>query len=228
MQTDSASPGEATPVAAAYAAWAATYDTQANRTRDLDGEMLRAHGPRVRGRAVLELGCGTGRNSEWIAEQCTQLIAVDLSPAMLEVARGKVHGRHVRFLEHDIRERLPVDDAAMDVVLVNLVLEHVRDLGPVFAECARVLRKGGKLYISELHPMRQLLGARARYTDPHTGADTPVEAYRHGVSDFVNAGLAAGFKVKALGEWVEADATPPEGMLGVVPRLLTVRFVRQD
>jgi ubiquinone/menaquinone biosynthesis C-methylase UbiE len=214
-------------VANAYDQWAERYDTQPNATRDLDAQMLHEHGPRVRGRTVLELGCGTGKNSAWIAPQCTRLVALDFSPAMLVRARARVAGEHVSFLEHDIRTPWPVDDASMDVVLGNLVLEHVEELAPVFAECARVLRKGGKLYFSELHPMRQLLGGQAHFAD---ASDTVVHvpAFVHSVSEYVNAGLAAGFKLKALGEWLEEGAMPKPPATVAVPRLLTLRFVRTD
>ncbi len=215
-------------VATAYDRWAASYDGQVNRTRDLDALMLREHGPRVRGRTVLELGCGTGKNSAWIAAECTRLVALDFSPAMLAIARERVTGDHVHFVEHDICDRWPVDDASMDVVLGNLVLEHVEDLQPVFAECARVLRKGGKLFLSELHPVRQLLGGQAHFEDATSGATVHVPAYRHSVSEFVNFGLAAGFKLRALGEWTEEGAEPAEPSGVVLPRLLTVRFVRTD
>ena len=56
-------------VAGSYDRWASTYDQDTNRTRDLDARVLREQGPRVRGRSVVELGCGTGKNSAWIAPQ---------------------------------------------------------------------------------------------------------------------------------------------------------------
>ncbi len=215
-------------VASAYNQWAASYDGQVNRTRDLDALILREHSPRVRGRTVLELGCGTGKNSLWIAAECTQLVALDFSAGMLAIARERVPAEHVHFLEHDIREAWPVADASMDVVLSNLVLEHVEDLRPVFAECARVLRKGGKLFLSELHPMRQLLGGQAHFDDEASGEVVHVRAFPHSVSEYVNLGMAAGFKLRAIGEWVEEGAEPMQPAGVPLPRLLTVRFVRTD
>lgn len=215
-------------VARAYDRWAASYDEEENRTRDLDAQMLRAHGPRMRGRTVLELGCGTGKNSEWIAAECSRLIALDFSEGMLEKARQRVVSPNVQFVAHDIRTPLPVEDASIDVVVSNLVLEHVQDLRSVFMECHRVLRKGGKWYLSELHPMRQLMGGKAHFVDASSGGIVQVPAVKHSVSEFVNAALAAGFRLRGMGEWIEEDgrARDPDGV--AMPRLLTIRFVRTD
>ncbi len=205
----------------AYDRWAVSYDRQENRTRDLDGVILRAHGPDVRARRVLELGCGTGKNTAHLAERAEHVTALDLSEGMLAVARARITAPHVHFVRHDLRVRWPVADAAMDVVIGNLVLEHLEDLTPIFTEAARVLRADGTLYLSELHPMRQWLGAQAHFTDAGSGAVVHVPAFRHTVAEYVNGGLAAGFTVRGIGEWRE-DEAPPEAP----PRLLTVRFTR--
>ena len=56
-------------IARAYDRWARTYDTDANTTRDLDAEVLRRSSLAIDGRDVLELGCGTGKNTGWLAER---------------------------------------------------------------------------------------------------------------------------------------------------------------
>jgi malonyl-CoA O-methyltransferase len=128
----------------------------------------------------------------------------------------------VQFVEQDILEPWPVESATIDLVVGSLVLEHIREVRPVFAEAARVLRKGGKMFLSELHPMRQLQGAQAHAVDAQTGARMPVPAFRHSISEFVNSALAAGFVLRSMGEWVEEGAGPD-----ATPRLLTLSLVRQ-
>jgi malonyl-CoA O-methyltransferase len=210
-------------VAGAYDRWAASYDADRNATRDLDAEVLRASPllVAVAGREVLELGCGTGKNTAWLAERAASVTALDFSEGMLARARTRVAAPHVRFVRHDVREPWPLPDARVDVVVGNLVLEHVEALGPVFAEAARVLRPGGRLFLCELHPYRQWRGGQARFTDAATGESVRVAAHVHAVSDYVNGGLAAGFALRALGEWLEAGA--PED---APPRLLSVLFER--
>jgi malonyl-CoA O-methyltransferase len=132
-----------------------------------------------------------------------------------------VRSQRARFVEQDITRPWPVDPSSIDVVVGNLVLEHVRDLAPIYAEAARVLRTGGELFLCELHPYRQLRGAQAHFEDAETNETVPVTAYQHSVSEYVNGGLTAGFTLRALGEHVEESASPDSP-----PRLLSVLFER--
>jgi ubiquinone/menaquinone biosynthesis C-methylase UbiE len=208
-------------VARAYDRWALSYDADRNATRDLDALVLRAAPLEVAGRDVLEIGCGTGKNTVWLAKQARRVIAMDFSAAMLARARERVDGNNVEYLRHDVREPWPLPPRTVDVVVGNLVLEHVQDLAPVYLEAARVLRPGGALFFCELHPYRQLQGGQAHFTDAGTGETIHVTAHVHSVSEYVNAGLAASFVLRALGEHLETGA--PEDAL---PRLISVLFSR--
>ncbi|MFL5575283.1 MAG: class I SAM-dependent methyltransferase [Gemmatimonadaceae bacterium] len=224
--TSATRPGAPSDVARAYDRWAASYDADRNATRDLDAEVVRRAPLAVAGRDVLEIGCGTGKNTAWLAERARGVVALDFSPGMLARARERVSrleargvAHRVSFLHHDVREPWPVPGAAVDVVVGNLVLEHVEALAPVFAEVARVLRPGGQLLLCELHPERQRRGAQAHFTDAATGGTVHVTAHRHTVSEYVNGGIAAGLTLRHLGEWLEAGA--PDG---APPRLLSLLF----
>src|SRR5215203_2807744 len=89
-------------VAQAYDRWSRRYDDDHNATRDLEARVVRQSPLRANGARVIELGCGTGKNSEWLAAQARELVALDFSPGMLDVARRRVRAAHVRFVEHDI------------------------------------------------------------------------------------------------------------------------------
>ena len=208
-------------VARAYDQWSAQYDRDRNATRDLDALVVREAPLRLSGQRVLELGCGTGKNSVWLASEARELIALDFSPGMLAVARERVGAAHARFIEHDIREPWPVETVSVDVVVGNLVLEHVQDLTAVYAEAARVLRSGGQLFLCELHPQRQLLGGQAHFVDAATSETISVPAFRHTTSEYVNDGLAAGFVLRHLGEHLEQDAPS-----GAPPRLISLLMER--
>ena len=208
-------------IASAYDAWSQQYDRDPNTTRDLDALVLRQAGLRVRGRDVLEIGCGTGKNTEWLARESRTVVAMDFSEGMLAQARARVSAQNVRFVAHDVRDAWPIAATSVDVVTCNLVLEHVRALPPIFDEAVRVLRDSGQLFISELHPFRQLLGGQARFTREESGETTFVPAFRHSVSEFINAGLATGLQLCAMGERIE-DGAPADAP----PRLLTLLFER--
>jgi malonyl-CoA O-methyltransferase len=211
-------------VARAYDRWAASYDADRNLTRDLDAEVVRRAPLALDGRDVLELGCGTGKNTTYLAARARTVLALDFSDGMLARARDRVAGAgaaHVRFARHDVREPWPVADAAVDAVVGNLVLEHVERLEPLFAEAARVLRPGGQLWLCELHPERQRRGGQAHFTDAASGDTVHVPAHRHTVGEYVNGGIAAGLALRHLGEWTEAGAAAD-----APPRLLSVLFER--
>jgi ubiquinone/menaquinone biosynthesis C-methylase UbiE len=208
-------------VAHAYDRWSRRYDDDRNATRDLDAQVLREAPLDLAGARVLELGCGTGKNSAWLATHAVELVALDFSAGMLAVARRRVQSPTARFVEHDITRPWPVESSTMDAVVGNLVLEHIRDLASVYAEVARVLKPGGRLFLCELHPYRQLRGGQAHFLDVETNAMVPVTAFPHTVSEYVNGALDAGFILRRLGEWLEDDA-PPEAP----PRLLSLLFER--
>ena len=218
MAQPSSKPG----VAAADNEWAETYDSDHNRTRGLAAQALRQADLDFANRNVIEVGCGTGRNTEWLARPAagaTDIVALDFSEEMLARARDRVRDPRVRFIQHDIRVTWPLADASADVVIVMLVMEHVEHLLPIFAEAARTLSAGGELFICELHPMRQLLGGQAQFTSTQTGERQLVTAFLHNTSEYVNAGLSSGFELVKLGEWRDADALPKD-----LPRLLSLRF----
>lgn len=211
--------GKETGIAAAYDRWAETYDTDPNRTRQLASEVLRLADLPIAGRDVVEIGCGTGRNTEWLATQAASITALDFSEQMLSRATTRVQDPGTRFIQHDIRAAWPLADNSADVIIAMLVLEHVEHLDGVFAETLRTLRTDGELFICELHPMRQLLGGQAQFSNTTTGERELVHAFLHNVTDFVNGGLSAGLKLQRLDEWRDSDAAS-----GSIPRLLSLRF----
>jgi malonyl-CoA O-methyltransferase len=206
-------------VAAAYDRWAQTYDTDHNRTREMAAAVLRQRKLELAGRHVVEIGCGTGYNTQWLAEHAKAVLALDFSEGMLRQARARVQSPHVQFKQHDIRAAWPVEDASADLVIAMLVMEHIEHLEPIFAEAARSLRKGGELFVCELHPMRQMLGRQAEFTNPETGEGERVSAFLHDVSEYVNSGLVSRCELVHMGEWRDADAAGSSP-----PRLLSVQF----
>ncbi|NMO17818.1 methyltransferase domain-containing protein [Pyxidicoccus fallax] len=204
-------------VARAYDVWADSYDTQANATRDLDATVLRSQDPTLFQGDVLEIGAGTGKNTEWLAPRARTLLALDGSEGMLKRARQRPGVERVRFLQHDLRQRWPSADGVHDTVVCNLVLEHIEDLSFVFAEARRVLRPGGHFYVCELHPFRQLQGSQARFVHPETQTTEYVRCHLHDVSEFLNAAARAGFVLAQAGDWRD-----PGTERTAVPRLLSL------
>ncbi|HNG96625.1 MAG TPA: class I SAM-dependent methyltransferase, partial [Acidobacteriota bacterium] len=170
-------------ISTAYDQWSQTYDQDANRTRELAAARLRDSQLQLTGRHVVEVGCGTGYNTQWLARHATSVRALDFSPGMLSKARARVTTETVQFIEHDLTQPWPIADASADLIVVLLVLEHIENLAFFFSESARVLGPGGDLYLSELHPARQLAGRQAQFINPETGELVRVTAFLHNLSE---------------------------------------------
>jgi malonyl-CoA O-methyltransferase len=200
----------------AYNQWSATYDKDENLTRDLDQVVTRATLGDWRFKSILEIGCGTGKNTALLAQIGEQVHALDFSEGMLEKAREKLGSNKVTFSFADIIKAWPCADESADLVVCNLVLEHIEDLLFIFSEAFRALVKGGRFFICELHPFLQYLGAKARFQSD--GEETQIRAFVHHISDFLKAGEVNGFTLQELREWWhEEDQNDP-------PRLVSFMF----
>jgi ubiquinone/menaquinone biosynthesis C-methylase UbiE len=200
----------------AYAQWASTYDSDRNHTRDLDEIVTRKILAGLCCKSILEIGCGTGKNTLLFTQIGAQVKALDFSEEMIAQARRKSSAHNVEFTVADITQRWPVEDASIDLISCNLVLEHISDLPFVFSEAARVLIPGGQFFVSELHPVRQYLGVQAHFSrDQET---TTIEAFVHDVTDFTSAARRNRLSLEALNEWRhEEDQGKP-------PRLISFMF----
>ena len=97
---------------------------------------------------VLDLGCGTGSLSLLAAERGHRVTGVDLSPAMVALARAKLAGRDAVFLVGDAAAP-PVPDRLFDAVLVRHVLWALPDPGRALRHWRGLLRPGGRLVLVE-------------------------------------------------------------------------------
>jgi ubiquinone/menaquinone biosynthesis C-methylase UbiE len=199
----------ASPIQTAYTAWAATYDSDRNLTRDLDQTVTHTLLAGRRYRSILEIGCGTGKNTPLLAQIGDRVQAIDFSEGMLAQARAKGIAANVTFLQADLTRPWPCADQSVDLIACNLVLEHIADLGVVFTEAARTLAPSGHFFICELHPFKQYLGSKATFQRGETRIEPP--AFVHHVADFFDAAARTGFTLTSLKEWWDGDnqQTPP-------------------
>jgi SAM-dependent methyltransferase len=145
---------------------------------------------------ALDAACGTGRFAGFLAGRGHRVIGVDSSPDMLAHARRRVPGGEFRLAPLD---RLPVDGGSVDVVVCALALVHVPRLQPVLAEFARVLRPGGDLVISDIHPELVTRGSVIKARGP-AGEPCIAATYRHPLGDYLRAALSLGFQVRRCEE----------------------------
>ena len=175
-------------VAAGYAEWATTYDEDSN-------PILLAEEPIVRGLlarypvgVALDAACGTGRHTAYLASLGHRVTGIDSTPEMLEVAAAKVAA--ALFETADLTA-IPLPDGAVDIAVCTLALTHCADLGPPIRELARVVRTGGHVVISDVHPFTVMLGAHGRYRRDRTERGF-VRNHVHLPSDYLTAFRDAG------------------------------------
>jgi SAM-dependent methyltransferase len=108
--------------------------------------------PSVKNKRVLDAGCGPGVYSEWLIKHGADVVAIDASPKMVELAKQRL-GVAVDIRQADLSKPLTfLESASFDIVLSPLVLEYIEDLRSTLAEFYRVLRPSGCLIFSINHP----------------------------------------------------------------------------
>jgi ubiquinone/menaquinone biosynthesis C-methylase UbiE len=176
---------------AGYAEWAAAYDAPGNAIVGIEEPVVARLLADAAPGTALDAACGTGRHSAGLARRGHRVVGVDASPEMLVRAAGAVPG--ATFVRGDL-ERLPVRDAALDVAVCALALAHLPHLEGAVVELARVLRPGGRLVVSVLHPTLVALGWHAPYETPH-GPRGFVREHDHLHGDYLRAFARAGLRV---------------------------------
>ncbi len=137
-----------------------------NPTRDglLDAPMLDACGD-VRGRRVLDCGCGEGRFCRLLAERgAAHVLGLDLCPPMIEAAEA-LRSERDAYRVADVQDLSLLHDGSFDLAVSYLNQCDLPDFRANTREVARILRPGGRFIVANLHPMRSAVGAWQRHDD---------------------------------------------------------------
>lgn len=191
-----------------YAAWSETYDEPGNPLIYLEETSLVPLLDKLPPGRALDAACGTGRHARLLVDRGHEVIGVDTTPEMLERAREKVP--EADFRDGDLAD-LPVDDMSVDLAVCGLAFDHLPDIGPAVHELVRVVRAGGRVIVSDVHPFLLHLGVHAGYraADDTWGF---VRSHVHSHGDYLNAFGAASLVVEELLEpqadqrWLEMQA----------------------
>lgn len=207
-----------------FGAAAAAYAASAVHRAGADLDALLAALAATGRERVLDLGCGPGHTALATAPRVREVVAFDLTEAMLDQARRLAAERglaNVRFERGDA-SRLPFPDGAFDRVTSRLSAHHVADPAAMLREVARVLAPGGAfLLVDSVAPESpahdSFLNAFELLRDPSHVRD-------HRVSDWEAMFRAAGLVPAVLGRfdihqefepWVERIGTPPDAVRGL-------------
>jgi len=182
---------------------------------------------------VLDLACGQGALSLALHQVGAHVLGVDLSQALIAKARQRAL-RGMRFLVGDARDLGGIEGNTFDAAVCVLSAQNIDPIAPVFAECGRLLRKGGRVVFVVPHPAfriprqsswqwdepRKLLYREVdRYLEP---LKVPIDmrpfrsrgkqvtwTYHRPISAYVNGLAESGLFTNALEEWISHKTSQP-------------------
>ena len=135
-----------------------TVEDRASYQRDLIMPNLLRLMDIKKGQKILDLGCGEGLFTRRFARAGAEVVAIDISKELIEIAQrasaeeGEQYAFHPRFFVSDAANIPMVASGSQDMVLINLALQNIQDVTSTLKECARVLKVGGQLFIVLNHP----------------------------------------------------------------------------
>ena len=197
-----------TDVAAGYDAWAAGYDAQDNPMIAAVDRHLGLHPLPFAGARVLDIGCGTGRlTARALDAGAAYAAGIDGSPEMLARAAVRLSGPlaegRARLVRGELALPWDLPEAAFDLGVISLVLEHSPAVQPILAQAARHLAPGGRLCVAEPHP--DMLGTPLGGHFERDGTVYALPSHPHQPEEFVAALAASGFESPVFQE-MRADS----------------------
>jgi ubiquinone/menaquinone biosynthesis C-methylase UbiE len=203
----------------AYKIWAHQYDTNDNKTRDLEAISLRSTLGSMQFDRCLEIGCGTGKNTEYLITKANTITAVDISEEMLAKAKAKINSNRVQFIQGDITSDWSFLNMQYDLVTFSLVLEHIENISEIFQKVSKATLSKGYIYVGELHPFKQYSGSKARF-ETDKGLQV-VTCFNHNISDFTQSASTNGFEIVTINEYFD------DGDKTTIPRILSLLFKKK-
>ncbi|MCY4112702.1 MAG: class I SAM-dependent methyltransferase [Chloroflexi bacterium] len=192
----------------------------------------------VSGKRVLDAGCGEGHLARLFARQGADVVAVDISPNLLHLARGfeEQDQLAIEYVEADLAEGLPSHRGSFDLATANMVLEDCEDHVGVLGAIADALEPGGRFLLSLNNPYA--VAARGK-VDDYFGSGAlaqtfgteqaryEVPFYYRSFEDLMTAYRQQGFLLRSL---VDVPPNPSDPHLpdDPVPKIMLLELVRSE
>ncbi|WP_315701383.1 MULTISPECIES: class I SAM-dependent methyltransferase [unclassified Bradyrhizobium] len=180
---------------------------------------LRAMLPELKGKRIVDLGCGFGWFARWARDQgAVEVLGIDLSENMLARARAETDDQAIRYIQADM-EALELPEAGFDLAYSSLAFHYIKDLGRLFGAVQRALLPGAQFVFSIEHPI-YMAPTQARWQVADDGRKVwPVDSYaiegrrvtdwlakgvvkqHRKLSTTLNSLIGAGFRIDHVDEW---------------------------
>ncbi|WP_380282265.1 class I SAM-dependent methyltransferase [Kitasatospora purpeofusca] len=183
-------------LAEGYASWSAVYDSLPNSYIEVEEPVLHGILDTLPTGTALDAACGTGRQTGALVARGHRAIGVDQSPEMLAKAGERAPQAEFRVGR---LENLPLEDNSVDLAVCSLAMTHLPDLAAGVAELARVVRPGGRIVVSDLHPF--VIALQGQCVFVHGSEQLAfVRNHVHLPGRYLEAFTAAGLRVRACHE----------------------------
>lgn len=153
-----------------YDLYASSYDESLVYLNSFEKNSLEKLLGDLRGKRVLDLGCGTGRIIQMLKESGAEVVALDISEKMVNATKRKFPD--IECVVGD-SENLPFEDGSFDMVLGLFWIVHLGDLRLSFDEVYRVLKNGGRFILSNINQKK------APKLTTKSGENIVIESYYH-------------------------------------------------
>jgi ubiquinone/menaquinone biosynthesis C-methylase UbiE len=131
-----------------YDLYASCYDQDLGYLDSFERTVLLQMFADLKGKQVLDVGCGTGRLVRDLRNSGAFVTGVDISEKMVEACKKKFPGMGVKLGEAD---ELPFEDESFDVLVASFLIVHLKTLDKFFDEAMRVLKPGGTLFVTNIN-----------------------------------------------------------------------------
>lgn len=195
-----------------------TEDQEHSEFVESNKRVVRGRFEHFNGEKVLDLGCGYGFYTDYFRSIGANVIGIDGSEKMIEIAQDRYP--ITEFLVMDITSPLAFENNQFDVIFSNQVLMDIENIDFVFSECKRLLKRGGVLYYSIVHPafydghwLKDAKGYKyakviEKYIEPYQLTNTfwgETEHFHRPLSYYLNAAAKNGFILKQACEPISYD-----------------------
>ena len=163
--------------------------------------------PNVESKRVLDAGCAGGAYTEWLVNHNASVVAIDLSPKMVQLTQQRL-GNRAQVYQADLSQPLSfLSDDSFDIVVSSLTLHYIKDWDGVLKEFHRLLSTSGLLFFSTHHPLMGFQVGKDDYfatelvEEEWTGfGDSPVRVrfYRKPLSAIASSLANTGFVIEQI------------------------------
>jgi ubiquinone/menaquinone biosynthesis C-methylase UbiE len=190
------------------------------------------NGMNLKGKKVLDLGCGNGYDLSQISVKKAVIYGLDSSNEMVKLARKKNPKGRIEIGRFD---EIPFPDKSFDLVISKWALQTSAEIYPIYEEIIRVLKPGGKLLFLACHPIRQFLEKKRKGKDYFVkeivtsvffdGQITAKEP-SHTLNEYLSPFFFEHFTLEAYEEGLDAAAEKVDG--DVYPSFFIIQAVLKN